>query len=130
MPAERSRVLDVGNCEPDHASIRRLLSPFDVDVDRVMFVDEAVAALKERRYDLILVNRVIFADGSDGLTLIERMRGDNGLGDVPVMMISNYSDAQDRAVSAGAVRGFGKAEVTDPKTVEMLAPYLSKGRVG
>jgi two-component system chemotaxis response regulator CheY len=129
MSAEGSRVLDVGNCDPDHATIRRLLSRFDADVDRVMFVDEALAALKESRYDLVLVNRVIFADGSDGLTLIERMKANDGLGDVPVMMISNYSDAQDRAVAAGAVRGFGKAELTDPRTVEMLAPYVSEENV-
>jgi len=122
----RPRVLDVGNCDPDHASIQRLLGRFEVDVDRVMFVEEAVVALAKSRYDLVLVNRLIFADGSDGLPLIQRMKADARFQKIPVMMVSNYPEAQDRAVSEGAVRGFGKADLNEPRTLELLKPYLAR----
>jgi len=101
-----------------------LLGGFDVEVDRVMFVDEAMEALRRTRYRLVLVNRLIFADSSDALPLIEKMRADESLRDIPVMMVSNYADAQDRAVAAGAARGFGKADLDKPATIELLRPYL------
>ena len=125
MNQPRPRVLDVGNCDPDHASIRRMLAgAFDIDIDRVMFVREAIDALSRKSYDLVLVNRLIFADGSDSLPLIEHMKKDERLRDVPVMMVSNFDDAQRRAMAAGAVRGFGKADLGDPATIAKLRPYL------
>ena len=123
------RVLDVGNCDPDHAAIRALLSRnFAVAIDRVMFVPEALAALRKVSYALVLVNRRIFTDDSDGLPLITSMHSDPALAKTPVMMISNYPDAQARAVAAGAVPGFGKAAVTAPKTIELLRGYLPPKR--
>jgi hypothetical protein len=44
---------------------------------------------------------------------------------VPVMLISNYSDAQREAELAGAVPGFGKAELNDPDLSNRLASSLS-----
>jgi two-component system, chemotaxis family, chemotaxis protein CheY len=125
MPSSKPCVLDVGNCDPDHGSIRRLLSRFDVDVDRVMFVSEAVAALERRSYDLVLVNRLIFADSSDALPLITKMKADDRFREIPVMMISNFEEAQDRAVAAGALRGFGKSSLNDEATVALLRPHLA-----
>jgi len=119
-----SRVLDVGNCDPDHRGIRELLERhFDVTVDRAMFVDEAMAQLGRQRYDLVLVNRIIFDDDSDGSELIRRMRH-NGHRTTPIMLISNYADAQERAVADGAVPGFGKAALHDPATVQLLTRHL------
>lgn len=125
MSGVRPCVLDVGNCDPDHGRIRQMLERhFAVTVDRVMFVPEALAALATRSYALVLVNRLIFADGSDGLALIEAMQADPRLRDTPVMMVSNFADAQARAVAAGAVPGFGKATLDAPQTLELLGRYL------
>ncbi|MCH7527413.1 MAG: hypothetical protein IID39_08255 [Planctomycetes bacterium] len=133
MSNRQPRVLDVGNCDPDHASLRQLLiHNFEVDVDRVMFVNEALEALAGTGYTMVFVNRLIFADSSEGLTLIKQMRADDTMRDTPVMMISNYADAQDRAVAAGAVRGFGKADLTDAATVgciEAMVRELLPGAV-
>jgi CheY-like chemotaxis protein len=118
-------VLVVGICDPDHTMIRQMLTDhFDVEVDRVMFVDDAVARMKQRRYRLVLVNRLIFEDGSDGLELLRRARDERLLSDVPIMMISNYSEAQERAVKAGAVPGFGKVAIRDRSTTELLSRHL------
>jgi two-component system chemotaxis response regulator CheY len=124
MSEMKARVLDVGNCDSDHSRIRRLLEAnFDLAVDRVMFVDQALAALAENAYHLVLVNRLIFADGSDGGELIRRMQAE-GHANTPVMMISDYPQAQEKAVAQGAVPGFGKADLEDPQTIERLSRHL------
>jgi CheY-like chemotaxis protein len=120
----QARVLDVGNCDPDHHSIRSMLTGhFAVEVDRVMFVDEALAALRRSEYDLVLVNRLIFDDGSDGIALVRAMRGDPAQ-KTPVMLVSNFDDAQQAAVAAGAARGFGKASLGTATTLALLGRFL------
>lgn len=119
-------VLDVGNCDPDHAAIRGLLSAgFNATIDRVMFVPEALRALNAKKYDLVLVNRLIFADRSDGLALVTAMKSHPQHAAIPVMMISNFPDAQQRAIAAGAVPGFGKAALWATETIGTLAKYLT-----
>lgn len=121
----RARVLDVGQCAPDHAAIRALLTRhFHVEVDRVMFVEEALSAMRERPYDLVLVNRLIFDDGSEGTALLERSREDDRLKDVPIMLISNYADAQQAAEARGAVPGFGKSQLHEADSLDRLARFL------
>lgn len=129
MSGEKPRVLDVGNCDPDHGSICRLLSQFDADIDRVMFVDEAKEMLTKNTYDLVLVNRLIFADGSDGLPLVTHIASEMDATAPPIMMISNFEDAQQRAMDAGAVPGFGKSALNDQATVELLNQYLAPSKV-
>jgi len=125
----RTRVLDVGNCDPDHGVIRGMLEAnFDATVDRVMFVHEALHKLRNQRYDLVLVNRLIFADGSPGLELVHQMKADPALAKTPVMLVSNYGEAQEQAVAAGAVPGFGKAGVGKPETLALIEHYLPRRR--
>lgn len=120
----KGRVLDVGNCDPDHGAIRAMLvNHFDVQVDRVMFVPEALAAIDGARYDLVLVNRVIFADDSDGLALIRALRP-RPEPKPPVMLISNFGTAQEQAIAAGACPGFGKSAVNDAETIDRLSEML------
>jgi len=99
---------------------------FDVDIDRVMFVDEAIEKMQSNAYALAMVNRLIFDDSSEGIELIRRAKADSSLHTVPIMMISNYEDAQARAMEAGAVRGFGKAEIGKSPVIELLAKYLPR----
>jgi two-component system chemotaxis response regulator CheY len=120
-----ARVLDVGQCSPDHSAIRSLLHrTFNVYIDQAGSVDEAIEELKTASYDLVLVNRVIFEDGGSGAELIAKMKSVRDFRDVPVMMISNFNDAQQDAVAAGGVPGFGKAELNDPSTIALLRKYL------
>ncbi len=126
MPdASPARVLDVGQCDPDHHAIRSMLTRhFDVEVDRVMFVNEALTAMREKPYDLVLVNRLIFSDNSEGLPLIETAKADDALKDVPIMMVSNFADAQATATQAGAEPGFGKSELQSERTQSRLRDLL------
>lgn len=124
MSTTKARVLDVGNCDPDHGMIRKMLMEnFDLELDRVMFVDEAVDRMKEKTYALVLFNRLIFADGSEGIELVHRAKA-NGMTNTPLMMVSNFDDAQEACVTIGGVRGFGKKAIFEPETMEQLSQYL------
>jgi two-component system chemotaxis response regulator CheY len=106
-----AKVLSVGQCGMDHALIaRRLKSAHAAEVDAARTAEEAVRMLGEASYDLVLVNRVLDHDGSSGLELVRRLKAEVGLG-APVMLVSNYADAQAEAVRLGAAPGFGKSEI-------------------
>ena len=121
------RVLDVGQCGPDHASIRRYLTThFDCEIVQTHGLDDTIAALGRVHFDLVLVNRKLDADYSDGIEIIRAIKAAAQTTHVPVMLITNYSEHQDAAVASGAHRGFGKLEFEDPATKEKLAALLAK----
>lgn len=119
------RVLDVGQCGPDHTAIRGLMETFGASVERVARPVDALDLLRRGSYDLVLVNRKIDLDYSDGTELIRAMQSDENLRTVPVMLVSNYAQAQSEAVKLGAVRGFGKTALGSADTRDRLAAYLS-----
>jgi len=121
------RTLDVGQCDADHRNIRGLLSgAFDAVVDRSRSLDEAVEAVQRGAYDLVLVNRILDADGTEGIELIRRLQADPATRDTPVMLVSNFSEAQKSALDAGAKPGFGKDALDSPATIELLASHLGR----
>lgn len=119
------RVLDVGQCGADHGAIRRLLArSFEADVTAADDLEGALAALRQGGYDLVLVNRRLDLDGSDGLEVVRRIKADDELSAVPVMLVTNYPEYQEQAVAAGAEPGFGKAQLGAAQTHELLAKFL------
>jgi two-component system chemotaxis response regulator CheY len=128
------RVLSVGQCGFDHGGITRFLQGhFDVSVTSADNEREALDELTSNTYDLVLVNRKFDADGSDGVAFIRRLKSSQGgaadkaadqRADVPVMLVSNQDDAQQRAIEAGALPGFGKSELNAPATAERLRDVL------
>ena len=120
------RVLDVGNCAPDHAAIRDLIeSRFAAEVVQTHGTDDTIEALRQADYALVLVNRKLDRDYSDGLDIIKRIKSDPTLRSVPVMLVTNFPEHQALAVGAGAVEGFGKLSLEESATVEKLGAYLS-----
>jgi len=119
------RVLDVGQCGPDHATIRAILARhFDCEVRQAHGPRDAIEQLKSGTFDLVLVNRKLDQDYSDGIEVIRAIKADAAAADVPVMLITNYAEHQDAAEAAGALRGFGKLEFDQPETREKLAAVL------
>jgi CheY-like chemotaxis protein len=110
---EPKRILSIGQCGADHYSISTFLQAHVdcVEIDPVHSAKEAIEALKAKPYDLVLVNRRLDWDGSPGLDIIRRMKADADLAAVPVMLVSNHADAQKQAKDAGALSGFGKANL-------------------
>jgi CheY-like chemotaxis protein len=119
--------LDVGQCNFDHRSIsEHLSSRFGAIVDRAHGLDDARQALAKERYALVLVNRQLDADGSPGVDVVKAIKSDAdpALASVPVMLVSNFADAQEAARAAGAEPGFGKAQLDSPETDAKLGALL------
>jgi two-component system chemotaxis response regulator CheY len=118
------KVLSVGQCGADHPAIARVIrEQFDADVVPADSADEAFAELRSGDYDLVLANRV-FDLGGSGLEFIAQLKADDAIKDVPVMLVSNYPDAQAEAAARGALPGFGKAALRDPDTLRKLSAAL------
>lgn len=119
------RVLDVGNCVPDHGAIRRMLETnFGAEVLQAHGPEDTRAALERGGVDLVLINRKLDQDYSDGLEILKQIKTDPRLRAVPVMLITNYPEHQAAAVAEGAEYGFGKLELGKPETHERLAKIL------
>jgi CheY-like chemotaxis protein len=119
------RVLDVGQCGPDHSTIRSYLTRhFDCEIVQAHGPDDTLEQLKSGQFDLVLVNRKLDADYSDGIEVIRKIKADQAIANVPVMLVTNYPEHQDAAIAAGAVRGFGKLEFEKPETRDRLAAVL------
>lgn len=121
------RVLSVGQCMADHGSIARTLrTAFGAEVISADCAEEALEQLHKGPFALVLVNRVLDADGSSGLDVLRALKADAKANTVPAMLVSNYEDAQAQAVEAGAVEGFGKSSLGRPEMLERVGTYLGK----
>jgi CheY-like chemotaxis protein len=106
------RILSVGQCSFDHNSITRHLGQtYGAVVAGADTKGQALVTLRAGEFDLVLVNRVLDSDGSSGVDLIRAIKAEPELAGVPVMLVSNYQDAQTEAQSLGALPGFGKADL-------------------
>lgn len=119
------RVLDVGQCGPDHSTIRSYLTAnFNCEVVQAEGPEDTLRSLKQNKFDLVLVNRKLDRDYSDGIEVVRQIKSDAQTAEVPVMVVTNYPEHQEAAVSAGAVRGFGKLEFGKPETLQRLKAVL------
>ena len=119
------RVLDVGNCDPDHAAIRGLLArEFGAEVVRAYQGSDAFEQLRGGKFDLVLINRKLDIDYTDGLDILKQLKADPALAGIPVMLITNYPEHQQAAVAAGALYGFGKQQLHTAETRERLGEVL------
>ena len=120
------RVLSVGQCAfDDHSLGQALAGQFDAELVRCA---SGAAAVREGNWKLVLVNRLLDADGSPGLDVVRQLRAEaagNSAADVPVMLVSNFAEARQAAEAEGAVPGFGKSDLGGEVFRERLAPWLS-----
>jgi CheY-like chemotaxis protein len=121
------KLLDVGQCVPDHAAIRRLVeSNFDASVVQTDQLDDTLAALRSEPFALVLINRKLDIDYSEGMDILRAIKADSALNATPVMIVTNYAEHQQAAITAGAEPGFGKSHLGDPATLEKLARFLPR----
>ena len=119
------RVILVGHCSPDSAYLSiTIRSVFPSAIIERAMDDSSLAAAMQNDPDLLLVNRVLdgeFANCS-GIELIKGCRASHPA--VAMMLISNYTDAQQQAQKVGAVAGFGKNDLNTPKAREALVSAM------
>lgn len=120
------RILSVGNCSADHGALQSVLQRrWGAETLAAADTVGAFAALRSGRFDLVLVNRIFDADGSEGIDLIRAIKNDPQLSAVPVMMITNFPDHQQLAVAAGALPGFGKRDLGSPEMLDTVGTVLN-----
>jgi DNA-binding NtrC family response regulator len=111
-------VLSVGQCGYDDSRIaqvvRKALNAF---VERAHSAEDARRLLNEKQYALVLVNRQ-FDSGGSGLDFIADLKR-SGVA-TPLMLVSDYADAQARALANGALPGFGKSAIGSPDVIKTL----------
>ncbi|HEX8324804.1 MAG TPA: response regulator [Tepidisphaeraceae bacterium] len=113
------RILDVGQCGFDGPRMAKLWRErLGAEVVDSNSADDALQQIKQTPFDVVLVNRVLAGDGASGLEVIESIV--KAAPETPVMLVSDLPDAQDDAVARGARRGFGKAALGDPSTLELV----------
>ncbi len=129
MSDKKPTVLVVGQCAFDYESIGTMLSEsFGADVGAAATCEEAFQAVLTGHCDLVLVNRILDADGTSGLNLIRQWQTREETRATLVMLVSDYSEAQDAAVALGANRGFGKDTLNSAATRDVLAALLGHKR--
>jgi DNA-binding NtrC family response regulator len=117
------RILSIGQCGVDHAAISRLFrDEFGLAVDGADSLTDAEELFGSNIYALVLVNRVLDADGSSGISVLRDLIARHA--SVPMMLVSNYPDAQQEAMRHGAVEGFGKSSLNHERTRTLLRDVL------
>jgi len=87
-------------------------------------VNDTLEILRKQSVNLVTINRKLDRDYSDGLDVAIAIKSDAELSSVPVMLVTNYDEHQETAMTAGCVRGFGKLAINDEATRHILEPFL------
>jgi DNA-binding NarL/FixJ family response regulator len=117
-------VVLVGHCGVDGPRLQSEIGGAlkGTDVTRVNSDADLQRACREGA-DLLLINRepLGFESGA-GVDLIKRVRSEYP--NQKMMLVSDYPDAQQEAIAAGALEGFGKRDIGSPKLVETVKQAL------
>jgi DNA-binding NarL/FixJ family response regulator len=115
-------VLLIGHCGPDSSYLKMAVKKAVSDADILSADDstELARMLENHQIDLMLFNRELGYgfDSDQGVEAIRALRA--GQPGVKMMLVSNYPEAQQAAVAAGALAGFGKREIGTPRVTEIL----------
>ena len=112
-------ILSLGHCAFDHDQLTRAFGQ-SAQVLAVGNEIEAIALVDSSSFDLLLVNREFDEDGASGIAFIQNHCPMLKAKGIPVMLISNYQEAQAKAVAIGALEGFGKANLSQAKMAQIL----------
>src|SRR5258706_6321147 len=121
------KVVLVGHCGADSSYLRIAVASAGTAVSAVCIEDdEQLTVAMENGAELVLINRIIDwgFEEQEGVALISRLRRTHP--NLKTMLVSNYADAQQAAVAAGALPGFGKREIGTPKVKEVLRNALAE----
>lgn len=120
------KLLIVGQCDFDYQRIRHITTKsYEIEVHRAGSLDDALQSALDRQFDLILINRLLDTDRSEGMAVLQELKSNPATENTPAMIISDYQETQDAAVAAGAKRGFGKASLDTPETFKLLSVFLT-----
>jgi hypothetical protein len=119
------KVLSIGQCGFDESSIVSFFKKIapEVTVVQTHTIAESLTALNQTEYQLVLVNRIFDQTGEEGLTLLKQVQSQIKDG-LRLLLVSNLPDAQGAALALGALPGFGKAQLNQQATAQLVSSYL------
>ncbi len=124
------KLLIVGQCDFDYQRISFVVKKnYNIEIHRADLFDDAIQSALDTQYDLIMINRLLDIDRSEGMAVLHELKSNPQTEHTPVMIISDYQEAQEAAVAAGASLGFGKATLDTPQTFALLSNFLMKKNI-
>ena len=120
------KVVLIGHCGPDSGYLRLAVTSADRTAQVLAADDEqSLQRLIDDGANLLLFNRVLDCGFSeeDGAAVIRRLKARHP--NLKMMLVSNYADAQQAAIAAGALPGFGKRELGTPGVAQLLRDALA-----
>jgi DNA-binding NtrC family response regulator len=119
------RIILVGHCGVDAPRLEKAVSKCLPRADVISVnCEEQLQEICDEGADLLLINRQLpFGfESEEGIELIEEMQQMHP--DVKMILVSDRPDAQEQAKRAGAVDGFGKADLGSSRIAEVLKDAL------
>jgi CheY-like chemotaxis protein len=120
LGAHQQRLLIVEDTETVAASIALVLSEGAFDIDIVRNGEKAFERLHREAYDIVLSD--VQMPGMDGFELLEAIRADEELHEMPVILLTSLEseDIQERALDSGANRFLIKGRVGGDRLLEIV----------
>lgn len=120
MAIFEGRALVVDDHKTNRMKLSLAVQNLGLEVEAVSSGAECLAKLREEAFDIVLLDIVM--PEMDGFEVLTEMKGDPGLRDIPVIVISSLEDMDDvvRAIELGA----------DDFLTKSFNPVLLKARVG
>lgn len=118
-------ILIVGHCGYDAPRLRQIVEKIP-DTQAIIVNDQQQLSQyleQKKEADLALINRIGSSDGHSGIEIIKQLTQTNP--QLKTMLISNYADAQQQAIEAGALLGFGKDSLESPQTQQRIQQALA-----
>ena len=115
------RIVLVGHCGVDAPRLEREVSRICPRADVMTINSEAqLHDIVEEGAALLLINRHLpyGFESEEGVELMRDLQQMNP--DVTMMLVSDMPDAQDEARKAGAIKGFGKADLGSGRIADIL----------
>jgi DNA-binding NarL/FixJ family response regulator len=119
-----TRILLVGHCGVDGPRLQREIASQlgSAEALRINSMDDLEEACAKGA-DLLLVNREpVGFSPLMGVDLIRQLHEEYP--DQKAILVSDHADAQQEAAAAGALPGFGKADIGSPKFTETIRSAL------
>ena len=120
-------VILVGHCGPDAIMLKTAVQRVLPEASVELVNDHAALDASLARDVVLLVNRELdgaFRTGRGGIDLIRHL-GESGA-TAPMLLVSNFPEAQVEAEAAGAMPGFGKSNLYDDDTTQRLKDAASR----
>ena len=122
--AERKRVLIADDSITTRSLERSILEAVGYEVDVATDGQDALAKLRAQRFDLLLSD--VQMPRMDGIELVTRLRADEGLRALKVVLVSSLASDDDRkrGLTAGADAYIGKGEFRQELLLQTLERLL------